>query len=60
MKRKSRWAQWKKVWEAKTRPVHLRVDPDTSEELKAYAKKEKISSAEAVRRFITWGLDISA
>ena len=57
VKRKPGWAQWKKVWEAKTRPVHLRVDPDTHEELRAYAKAQKISVAEATREFITWGLE---
>jgi len=44
-------------YEKLTHPLHARVDPETREQVDAYARKEKCSHAEAVRRLVELGLE---
>ena len=59
-----RWKRWRertgyrdpRAYDKTTRPLQVRVDPETRREVESYARKEKITIAEALRRFIDWGL----
>lgn len=44
-------------WEASTKSLSMRVDPDLRIEIDTYAKRAKLSRAEAARTLITIGLE---
>lgn len=46
----------RRTWEKKTRPLTTRVDEETYEEVKNWARWNRMSLGEALRCFITWGL----
>lgn len=50
----------RKAWYEKNRHLCTNVDPETYEEVKAYAKKNKMSLGETLRCFIEWGLSESS
>lgn len=45
-----------KRWETANPPLYARVDPDTKQEVLEYAKRKRVSQAEALRLLIEFGL----
>lgn len=50
------WRDYRREYEKRTRPLQVRVDLETRREVEEYVRKEKITIAEALKRFIDWGL----
>jgi hypothetical protein len=46
-----------RTYDANTRPLACRVDPDTRKEVEEYAKETKVYLAEALRQLIELGLE---
>ncbi len=45
------------AFDRRTRPLQCRVDLDTRQEVEAFAKREGIWLAEALRQLVEWGLE---
>lgn len=50
------WRDYRREYIRRTRPLAVRVDSETRKEVEDYAKREKITIAEVLKRFIDWGL----
>jgi hypothetical protein len=57
-KRKSGWSSlWRAQYEARTRVLHTRCDPETKDEVVEYARATKRSIGEAIRQLVEIGLE---
>ena len=46
----------RKRWESSTKALAMRCDPELYDQVKAYAEKERLTIAEAIRTLLTIGL----
>jgi hypothetical protein len=57
-KKRTGWTPERRAaWNANTRPLGCRVDPETREEVEAYAKANKYTLAQALRQLVEIGLE---